>query len=377
MRGRTIFVSLLLFLAIVIVVPAGAQVLPSNGDAKEILDRVFIAMNLRKPGSPPFHLLAHVRYEVDGKSEDGTYEMLWSGSLHYREIFKLAGAEEVRVALDDKMYVSRTSTAITLPVRNVRELIQSPVPGDLMVDLDIGEVATEQVEGQSRMCVHVTKSDANTKQHATEMFCFDSQTKEITSISAEGNLDNKPMKVQLASFKSLGVKRYPMQITSFVHFANMFPANMDVTVDTLENVTKFDGDPFVPPPGSTVRDWCPTLSEALSLEDSSRPRFTQAEIKNLSPFFVLVGADGRVKQADPVRQSTDTKNEEKIKSWLITARFPIQNCGNLGRRIRNVLHAGSEDKLLALCILLRFINALRKEAPRCGLLFLIIVPKLK
>jgi len=76
-----------------------------------------------------------------------------------------------------------------------------------------------------------------------------------------------------------------------------------------------------------VRDWCPTLSEAPSLEDSSRPTFTQAEIKNLSPFFVLVGADGRVKQAEPVRQSADTKNEERIKSWLKTARFPIQNCG--------------------------------------------------
>jgi hypothetical protein len=327
MRGRTVFVSLLLFLVMLVSAPAGAQALPSNGDAKEILDRVFIAMNLRKPGSPPFHLLAHVRYEVDGKPEDGTYEMLWSGSLHYREIFKLAGAEEIRVALDDKMYTSRTSTAITLPVRNVRELMQSPVPGDLMVDLDIGKVATEQVEGQPRTCIHVTKSDANTKQHASELVCFDPQTKEIASISAEGNLDNLPMKVQLASFESLGVKRYPMHLTSFVHFANMLPVTMDVTVDTLENVTKFDGDPFVPPPGSAVRDWCPTLSEAPSLEDSSRPTFTQAEIKNLSPFFVLVGADGRVKQADPVRQSADTKNEERIKSWLKTARFPIQNCG--------------------------------------------------
>jgi hypothetical protein len=327
MRGRTVFVSLLLFLAILIAVPAGAQTLPSNGDAKDVLDRVFIAMNLRKPGSPPFHLLAHVRYEVDGKSEDGTYEMLWSGSLHYREIFKLAGAEETRVALEDKMYTSRSSTAITLPVRNVRELMQSPVPGELMVDLDIGKVGTEQIEGQSRMCVHVTKSDANTKQHASEIVCFDPQTKEVASISAEGNLANKPMKVQLTSFKSIGVKRFPMRMPSFVHFANMFPANMDVTVDTLENVTKFDGDPFVPPPGSTVRDWCPTLSEAPSLEDSSRPTFTQAEIKNLSPFFVLVGADGRVKQAEPVRQSADIKNEGRIKSWLTTARFPIQNCG--------------------------------------------------
>lgn len=328
LHARTSLISLVLIPISFIAAPAGGQALPSNADAKDILDRTFIAMNLRKPGSPPFRLSANVHYEVDGKVDDGTYELLWSGPLHYRETFKISGAEETNVAVDDKMYVSRTSTLITLPLRNVRDLMQSPVPGDLKVDLDIAKVSADQVDGKLSTCVYATKSDANTKQKASEVACFDPATNEIRSISAEGNLDNKPIKLQLASFKSIGVKRYPMHMTSFVHFANMLPANMEVTVVNLENVTQFPGDPFVPPPGSTERAWCPTLAAAPSLEDSSRPTFTQAELKNLAPLFVEVGADGRVKQAEPVGRASDSADEAKIQTWLRTARFPIQNCGS-------------------------------------------------
>lgn len=291
------------------------------------LERAFIAMNLRKPDSPPFHMLVRVHYEVVGQAQDGTYEIFWAGTQHFREVFKLGSEQEIDVAVGDKMYTARSSVLVTLPLRNVRDLVKSPMPGYLMVDYDVVSVADEQVEGQARQCIHISKRDANTNQQGTAQICFEPDSKQIASISAQGNFLNVPSDVKLTAFKSLGVKRYPMHMTSTVATENMPPTNIEANVETLENVTTFDGDPFTPPAGAAVRDWCSTLAAAPSLEDYDQPSFPLDELKNLSEFFVLVGADGRVMQAEPVRAAADPIGEQKIATWIKTARFPIQNCG--------------------------------------------------
>src|ERR1700751_957586 len=295
--------------------------------ANATLERAFIAMNLRKPDSAPFHQLVRFRYEVAVQVQDGTYEIFWSGTQHYREVFQFGGAQETDVAVGDKMYTTRTSVAVTLPLRNVRDLVKSPMPGYLMVDYDVISVADEQVEGQTRQCIHVSKRDANTNQQGTTQICFEPDSKQIASISAQGNFLNVPSDVELTAFKSLGVKRYPTRMTTTVATKNMPAANIEPNVETLENVTKFDGDPFTPPAGAAVRDWCSTLAAAPSLEDYDQPSFPQEQLKNLAEFFVLVGADGRVMQAEPVRAAADPDGEQKIATWIKTARFPIQNCG--------------------------------------------------
>jgi hypothetical protein len=291
------------------------------------LERAFIAMNLRKPDSAPFHQLVRFHYEVLGHAQDGTYEIFWSGTQHYREVFKLGSEQEVDVVVDDKIYTTRASVTVTLPLRNVRDLVKSPMPGYLMVDYDVISVADEQVEGQTRQCIHISKRDANTNQQGTAQICFEPDSKQIASISAQGNFLNVPTDIQLTAFKSLGVKRYPMHMTSTVATENMPPANIEANVETLETVTKFDDDPFTPPAGAAVRDWCSTLAAAPSLEDYDQPSFPQEELKNLSEFFVLVDANGRVMQAEPVRAAADPDGEQKIATWIKTARFPIQNCG--------------------------------------------------
>ena len=295
------------------------------------LERAFIAMNLRKPDSAPFHQLVRFHYEVAGQAQDGSYELFWSGTQHFREVFKLGNEQkseqEIDVAVGDKMYTTRTSVTVTLPLRNVREMVKSPMPGYLMVDYDVISVADEQVDGAARQCIHISKRDANTNQQGTAQICFAPDSKQIASISAQGNFLNVPSYVQLTAFKTLGVKRYPMHMATTVATENMPAANIEANVETLENVTKFDGDPFTPPAGAAVRDWCSTLAAAPSLEDYEQPSFPQEELKNLSEVFVLVGTDGRVVQAEPVRVAADPVGEQKIATWIKTARFPIQNCG--------------------------------------------------
>jgi hypothetical protein len=299
-------------------------------DAREMLNRVFIAMNLRNADSSPFRMVAHVRYQEGGKTLDGTYKLEWAGPEIFRVTFDAGGAQEIDVAAGDKLYVFRTNLAVTLPQRDLRELLISPVPGNLMVDYDVTNVTTEPPGGEALSCIHTVKRDEPTQQQATVQACFDPATKEtakqIESIVAEGNLRNTPMKVELDAFKTVVVKRYPTHMTSSRQRANMPPTKIEVNVETLEDVKKFDGDPFTPPPGAVARDWCLTLAAAPALEDTGQPMFTQAEMAGLSEFFVQVGADGRVETAAPIRPM-DPVAEKKIELWLKTARFPIQNCG--------------------------------------------------
>jgi len=300
---------------------------PSYPGVNATLERAFIAMNLRKPDSAPFHQLVRFHYDVLGQAQDGSYEIFWAGTQHYREVFKLGSEQEIDVSVGDKIYTTRTSVTVTLPLRNVRDLVKSPMPGYLMVDYDVISVAEEQVEGQARQCVHISKRDENTNRQATAQICLEPDSKQIASISAQGDFLNAPTNIQLTSFKSLGAKRYPMHMTTTVATENMPSANIEANVETLENVTKFDGDPFAPPAGAAVRDWCSTLAAAPSLEDYDQPSFPQDELKNLSEFFVMVDANGRVMQAEPVRAAADPEGEQKIATWIKTARFPIQNCG--------------------------------------------------
>src|SRR6202008_2743066 len=170
---------------------SGAQLSPEQqrayAAAQDRLERAFIAMNLRKPDSAPFHMLVRVHYEMAGQAQDGTYEIFWSGTQHYREIFQLGGAQEIDVAVDNKMYTTRTSVAVTLPLRNVRDLVKSPMPEYLMVDYDVIGVSNEQIEGQAGLCIHINKRDANTNQQGNAAACFDPDSKQVVSISAQGN----------------------------------------------------------------------------------------------------------------------------------------------------------------------------------------------
>src|ERR1700756_2777839 len=158
---------------------------PSYPGVNATLERAFIAMNLRKSDSAPFHQLVRFHYEVLGQAQDGSYEIFWSGTQHYREVFKLGTGQEIDVAVGEKMYTTRRSVAVTLPLRNVRDLVKSPMPGYLMVDYDVTGVSNEQIEGQTRECVHISKLDANTKQQGTAMACFEPDSKQIASISAQ------------------------------------------------------------------------------------------------------------------------------------------------------------------------------------------------
>jgi hypothetical protein len=295
-------------------------------DAREMLNRVFIAMDLRNADSPPFQMRARISYQEAGKTLDGTFELEWAGTQTFRLTFDAGGAQETDVSAGDKIYVLRTNVATALPLRDVRELMKSPVPGNLMVDYDVEKVTTEPAGGETRSCIHAVKRDEPTGQQDRLVVCFDPATKQIMSITAEGNLRNTPMKVQLEAFQTVGVKHYPTHMISSRQRANMPATIIEVNVEKLAAVNKFEGDPFVPPPAAVEREWCLTLGAAPALEDTGEPMFTQGEMAKLSEFFVQVGADGRVQTAAPVR-AIDPAAERKIESWLKTARFPIQNCG--------------------------------------------------
>jgi tetratricopeptide (TPR) repeat protein len=55
--------------------PVGAQSVPTNKEAAPLVEQAAQAANLTTTGSPPFHLVAQVQYELGGESAEGNYEL--------------------------------------------------------------------------------------------------------------------------------------------------------------------------------------------------------------------------------------------------------------------------------------------------------------
>jgi len=299
-----------------------AQSIPSNQEARSMVDRFFEATDLRAPGSPPFHLVAHVRYDVGDKSVDGMYELLWASPDRYRETFKMAGMAEVDVALETRIYIFRNTSSVPLPLWDLRPVLEHPFPKEFAKSTEVTNVSTKEIDGEQRTCIQLATIMSGKDTHTfDDDVCFDPKTNDITSFNRSGNPELYSGNIQLKSFKSIGDKRYPWSISRVVR-----PATIEVKIDTLENVQKFADDVFAPPPEAIERAWCASPTSSRNGTYSSQPMFTQGEIKNMGSYFIIVGPDGRVKKFVALG-SFDPKSKDKIESWLKSANFPIHLCG--------------------------------------------------
>src|SRR5208337_2874213 len=96
------------------------QTLPSKGEANKLLQKAIESQNLQSAGKPPFHLVAHVRYNFLGETSDGVYEILWAAPDRFRETYQLGRMTETDVALGDKIHISRNTPTCTPQLLHLR-----------------------------------------------------------------------------------------------------------------------------------------------------------------------------------------------------------------------------------------------------------------
>ncbi len=288
-------------------------------DGKELVHKSIDDMQLRSPGSSPFHLTARVHFAVNGKALDGTYELFWAAPDRYREEFRMGSIAETDVELEDKLYIVRTTPALPLPLWGARNLLFPPTGGPW--DSPRVRSVDPALNGASnRVCV---EADYNVS--FREQFCFDATTHEIISIEAgdpHGTAPMRDVRRELSEFSRLETKRFPQHL-----FYDDAGEKLDIHVESLDAASKFADGVFVPPSNAAVRDWCPDPTQGDTAPWPYRPTMTLSKKSAAIPTYaVLIGRHGRVEKVFP-EVSGGEEFDQTMEKFLRDVPFPIKSCG--------------------------------------------------
>lgn len=280
-----------------------------------MMQKAFAAMDLTSPGSPPFHLIAHVHYTVAKDSHDGIYEMLWAAPDRWREGFKMEGVDsEIALGLGDKLYVLRSGSAPSLPLLRTRAVVLPSGKDAFTWKQHVAKVTASPADGQGDICV-----DSN-EHLLAEHTCFDPSTSEITLIR-DSVQDHDFVKMQRSEFISIGEKRYPKHIAS--HY---FDEDMDIRIDIATLATELAERAFTPPPGAAASDWCATPLE----KGATNPGLGLVVLLESPPaliaYYLSVRRDGKVARSFPLRPASP-KIDNQLNAWFRIVKFPVKSCG--------------------------------------------------
>jgi hypothetical protein len=293
--------------------PAPAQSLPDKKEVSEWVTKALDTDILQSPDASPFHFLATVRYTFNGKSVDGTYEVMWQAADRFRVEFRMGDVTETDLILGDKKYVDRNTPTMTMLMWSISSFLfpegRKPVPSltrnDAVYKLTAtGEGATRQI------CAMV--GDHKTLEN--EM-CFSATTRDLTShrIHPLRSMVNGAISIDLTDYISFGKLRYPQ------HLFKQFGTEMIyATVERWEAVEKFDSKLFAPLPNSIAWDWCstPEVHRPKTTQNSS---FISAIMSSTGqgqfPYvgvYKIVGQDGTPKQVTQLFRSPESAAKEFV-----------------------------------------------------------------
>jgi hypothetical protein len=246
---------------------------------------------------PPYHLVAKIRYTINDKTMDGTYEILWAAPDRYRLEFRMGDIGETDLVLGDKKYVVRTTPTMTLPMWSVPSILffSTPLP-NAQSSQSVHKLSWAGDMANRQICASVGESVT-----LDNKLCFDAKTTEVTATHTQPinrTVVDTAITMDLTDYASLGKMRYPQRLER-----RSGPESIAATVEKWEAVQKFDESVFVPLPNSTAWDWCSTPK--IEMPTSNRPYFPSVGVGGtlfipFIPYFGLykvVRADGTVKEA--------------------------------------------------------------------------------
>lgn len=308
-------------------ISANAQALPTKKAAADLLQKAAEAMNLRSAGSPPFHLIAKIDYEIGHKALNGSYELLWVSPDKYRESFKMADFSEIEIALGDKLYILRNTPNMTLPLWSVRKSLISPKNLYAGSEPKVKRVYSAQVGGNDGLCIDYG-NDSYERQA-----CLERATNEVVSFHYAAIPPHGPLSIttkelkhldelELGEFLNLDAKRYPMRI-----HRQESDEKLEIKIEALTQGTTFPENVFIPPANAIVFDWCSNPVADGKLEIDFRPILEVDPPGAAYAYYVLVGTDGRVRKWAPSRSGGKVV-DESMQSRFREAKFPTFSCGN-------------------------------------------------
>lgn len=316
--------------------PLRAQSFPTLDEATALLKKAIDATKLNAPGVPPFHLVAKIRYTLDDKTTDGTYEILYAASDRYRVELRLGGIGETDIAIGDKFYTLRTTPTMSLPFWSLGMFIWQPGHLYLGDGRKANRVYSLTVGAEVRTCV-----DAEGNKDVTKQICFDPASNSVVSFHVtaqpqKGAPKGIAFENDLSDFADLGPIRYPRHLVK-----KFITETIEATVEKLETAGTFADSVFAPPDKAEVHDWCasPVHEGQAKLPPPTRATDSWLRMQNLVAYYYLVGTDGRVKKKVLLHSSGDAGLDVLYSLPFEKGKPSVHTCG--GKPIEyETIHAG-------------------------------------
>jgi len=271
--------------------PAAAHSLPTKKEAAYLLAKAEEQVRITKPGSPPFHLVAKLRYVVGADSLDGTYEVLWAAPDRFREEFRLGGLTETDVVLGDKRYILRDTPYLSYPLwafRHLAGLYGTNVPP---APSKVGSVYAGPPGPQATVCIEVKSLVV-----ISPTYCLDASTGQVVSkdYRVGRGKEQKRLPPEMDGYTNVGAGRYPQHI-----LLTAPNERQEILVEKIELVERFADNVFEPPAGVSPQDWCPR-PDIGKLEGTTVK--VESLLRGLNPpgshglhiFYYKVARDGQI-----------------------------------------------------------------------------------
>lgn len=278
-----------------------------------MMQKAFAEMDLTSPGSPPFHLIAHVHYAVANYVHDGIYEMLWATPDHWREYVNMGqDGSEIDVAAGDKLYVLRSGAVPSLSVLRARAVLGPHDPGAFAWDRRVTKVMYSVAGGETDICVD------SKKYVLLEHACVDPKG-ELTLIQEGSGERHVNESVDRDDFVSLGEKRYPR------HFGSQHSdETMSIRIDVLTLAPDLTKRSFEAPAGAVASDWCAMPMQKGAILGIPPTLNPSGVIPRVVAYYVWVARDGRVSRFVLLQTPN---GDHTFDFFLHSASFPVKSCG--------------------------------------------------
>lgn len=326
-------------------VRASSQQLPTNEEAWKWVATGSGRADIGRGWPKSYSFLAQVRYELDGKTSQGTFEIRWAAEDRFRLDLKLGEVLAAEMALADRYYFVRSKpNEANLPAIErflIADLVFHPLKELIASGGKVSRVWLQTgVEG-NQICVEMSGDERYAKEE-----CFDAKTQKIVSarIQDMSKFASDPTATVLeeTDFIDVGKLRYPKKMKM-----QFLAGNAQIEVEKFEETEEFDENTFVPPQGAVSREWCSkpqiTMAEKPGMPAAQMGSTGKAIPEMVPPIFrgpraedhvfsnyryILVGPDGAAEIATPLMSIVNGRPGRPV--FLRGETYPVHSCNGKG-----------------------------------------------
>jgi hypothetical protein len=285
-------------------------------EAQRLLQQAEELTNIRSSGGRSFRLAARVQM-YDGKdlAAEGMYNLAWESPTAWRDEIKFADYSQVRVAMLDKLFISRNPPVLPLEIFRLLEL------------LDFPQVLHPSPNAKPSKVKEKTRNGS--RERTIDIGSWIVSLAPSSPIPTRVEHKYSHFGYQFEDYVSFDGHQFPRTLTEF---ASNRPL-VQIQVQELAEAT-FTPSSFIPPPDASALRWCPNPEPArLVNRDKLNPVPMPSQLRDIAQQHVVViygiiGTDGRWHNLAVVRSA----GKEVDSYWMnqkLQEQYSPANCGGV------------------------------------------------